>query len=64
MLKKIQNLENTKILKKETQKNIHGGIRSLCPNQGGYCPNDAAMIPVHCISAVALCCVGNVWVQC
>lgn len=64
MLKKIQNLEKTKVLKKQAQKNIHGGLRSLCPSQGGYCPDDAAMIPVNCITAVAYCCVSNTWVQC
>ncbi|KAB8156042.1 hypothetical protein EZY14_002165 [Kordia sp. TARA_039_SRF] len=64
MLKKIKNLEKTQILEKKTQKSIYGGGRSICPGSGDYCPDDAAMIPVNCITNIPFCCVDNVWVHC
>lgn len=64
MLKKIKNLEKTQILEKKMQKSIYGGVRSLCPSKGSYCPDDAAMILVNCITVEPLCCEQNVWVHC
>lgn len=64
MLKQILNVKNIEVLKKETQKNIQGGVRSICPSEGEYCPDDAASIPVNCITDVAYCCVNNTWTRC
>ncbi|CAM4142358.1 MULTISPECIES: hypothetical protein [Flavobacterium] len=62
MLKKVSKFGH--VLNKSEQKVVFGGIRSICPTPGNYCPNDAAMIPVNCITDIAYCCVNNTWKAC
>jgi len=64
MLKEILSLKNAKRIEKQVQKKINGGVRSLCPSLGEWCPNDAASIPVNCITNTAYCCVNNTWTAC
>lgn len=62
MLKSILLLKGSQKLNKSTQKNIKGGVFSICPQLGGTCTPGS---PVSCITAQPICCGdNNVFVPC
>jgi len=57
MLKKIVNLQGSKMLNKEEQKDLNGGF-GVCPQVGNSCvPNS----PVNCITILPIVCCNGVF---